>query len=96
MTDQTRIRRRDLCGALLLDGFARAATGLADSGVRWPIGSRFDLQFEIAESLVGDQILEVHSNGPTDKLGLDRWAPGAVCQNALSPSGSEFGLRYSF
>ena len=24
--------------------------------------------------------LEVHSNGATDKLGLDRWAPGAVCR----------------
>jgi hypothetical protein len=24
--------------------------------------------------------LEVHSNGPNDKLGKDRWAPGAVCR----------------
>jgi len=24
--------------------------------------------------------LEVHSNGPNDRLGKDRWAPGAVCR----------------
>jgi hypothetical protein len=24
--------------------------------------------------------LEVHSNGPTDRLGKDRWLPGAVCR----------------
>jgi hypothetical protein len=24
--------------------------------------------------------LEVHSNGPNDRLGADRWAPGAVCR----------------
>jgi hypothetical protein len=24
--------------------------------------------------------LEVHSNGPSDRLGKDRWAPGAVCR----------------
>ena len=24
--------------------------------------------------------LEVHSNGPGDALGKDRWAPGAVCR----------------
>jgi hypothetical protein len=28
----------------------------------------------------GHIALEVHSNGPTDKLGKDRWAPGAVCR----------------
>ena len=28
----------------------------------------------------GHLSLEVHSNGPTDKLGKDRWAPGAVCR----------------
>lgn len=28
----------------------------------------------------GHIALEVHSNGPTDKLGPDRWAPGALCR----------------
>jgi hypothetical protein len=28
----------------------------------------------------GHIALEVHSNGPTDPLGKDRWAPGAVCR----------------
>lgn len=28
----------------------------------------------------GHIALEVHSNGPNDKLGKDRWAPGAVCR----------------
>lgn len=28
----------------------------------------------------GHIALEVHSNGPGDKLGKDRWAPGAVCR----------------
>jgi len=28
----------------------------------------------------GHIALEVHSNGPSDPLGLDRWAPGAVCR----------------
>jgi hypothetical protein len=28
----------------------------------------------------GHIALEVHSNGPADKLGKDRWAPGAVCR----------------
>jgi hypothetical protein len=28
----------------------------------------------------GHIALEVHSNGPKDKLGKDRWAPGAVCR----------------
>lgn len=28
----------------------------------------------------GHIALEVHSNGPKDPLGLDRWAPGAVCR----------------
>ena len=28
----------------------------------------------------GHIALEVHSNGPEDKLGQDRWAPGAVCR----------------
>jgi hypothetical protein len=28
----------------------------------------------------GHIALEVHSNGPNDKLGVDRWAPGAVCR----------------
>ena len=28
----------------------------------------------------GHIALEVHNNGPTDKLGQDRWAPGAVCR----------------
>jgi Domain of Unknown Function (DUF1080) len=28
----------------------------------------------------GHIALEVHSNGPSDKLGKDRWAPGAVCR----------------
>jgi hypothetical protein len=28
----------------------------------------------------GHIALEVHSNGPTDKLGPDRWAPGSVCR----------------
>src|SRR5260370_655546 len=28
----------------------------------------------------GHIALEVHSNGPPDKLGKDRWAPGAVCR----------------
>ncbi len=28
----------------------------------------------------GHIALEVHSNGPTDVLGPDRWAPGAVCR----------------
>jgi hypothetical protein len=28
----------------------------------------------------GHIALEVHSNGPADKLGPDRWAPGAVCR----------------
>jgi hypothetical protein len=28
----------------------------------------------------GHLALEVHSNGPTDPLGKDRWAPGAVCR----------------
>ena len=28
----------------------------------------------------GHSALEVHSNGPNDKLGADRWAPGAVCR----------------
>jgi hypothetical protein len=28
----------------------------------------------------GHIALEVHSNGPRDKLGKDRWAPGAVCR----------------
>ena len=28
----------------------------------------------------GHLSLEVHSNGPSDKLGKDRWAPGAVCR----------------
>jgi hypothetical protein len=29
---------------------------------------------------IGHIALEVHSNGPTDKLGKDRWASGAVCR----------------
>jgi hypothetical protein len=28
----------------------------------------------------GHIALEVHSNGPADKLGKDRWAPGGVCR----------------
>lgn len=28
----------------------------------------------------GHIALEVHSNGPGDKIGQDRWAPGAVCR----------------
>jgi len=28
----------------------------------------------------GHIALEVHSNGPTDLLGQDRWAPGGVCR----------------
>ncbi len=35
------------------------------------------------EGLVGRAghiALEVHSNGPTDWLGNDRWRPGAVCR----------------
>ena len=37
---------------------------------------------EILEKIgrTGHIALEVHSNGPTDKLGLDRWGPNSVCR----------------
>ena len=53
--------------------FCRAVDDIADNG--------WDSQ-EVLKKIerTGHIALEVHSNGPSDKLGKDRWAPGAVCR----------------
>ena len=46
--------------------------------ITWP---KFDAQEMLAQiGRRGHLSLEVHSNGPNDLLGKDRWAPGAVCR----------------
>lgn len=46
--------------------------------IGWP---KFDPKEMLAQiGRRGHLSLEVHSNGPTDPLGKDRWAPGAVCR----------------
>lgn len=48
------------------------------SKVEWP---GFDPKAVLAKlGRRGHISLEVHSNGPNDRLGKDRWAPGAVCR----------------
>jgi hypothetical protein len=44
------------------------------SKIEWP---GFDKKDVLARGQIS---LEVHSNGPNDPLGKDRWAPGAVCR----------------
>lgn len=48
------------------------------SKIEWP---GFDKKAVLARlGRRGHLALEVHSNGPNDRLGKDRWAPGAVCR----------------
>jgi hypothetical protein len=51
-----------------LDAEKTALPGFDKKAVREKLGRR------------GRISLEVHSNGPKDRLGKDRWAPGAVCR----------------
>jgi hypothetical protein len=46
--------------------------------IEWPGYDKDEVQKRLGRR--GHLSLEVHSNGPTDKLGKDRWAPGAVCR----------------
>jgi len=48
------------------------------ANIDWP---KYDPQEVLAQiGRRGHISLEVHSNGPNDALGKDRWAPGAVCR----------------
>ena len=46
--------------------------------IEWPKFDPKEMLSQIGRR--GHLSLEVHSNGPTDPLGKDRWAPGAVCR----------------
>jgi hypothetical protein len=46
--------------------------------IEWPGYDKEAVRERLGRS--GHLSLEVHNNGPNDKLGKDRWAPGAVCR----------------
>lgn len=46
--------------------------------IEWPGYDKQDVLKRLGRR--GHISLEVHSNGPNDKLGQDRWAPGAACR----------------
>ena len=52
-----------------------------DGETWWLTWPKFDAKEMLAQiGRRGHLSLEVHSNGPGDLLGKDRWAPGAVCR----------------